>query len=180
VGGGSGEDGDSSQPDSDGSVDGAVADAAVDAAIPYDAKPCVLPPACSFGEIIDCGDGVCRTLCISPKGTWGVGAEVRCAQAGGHLVTIDTLSESECIGNVLTIGRVAWTGYFQDSGGSEPASGWAWISNPNPLPAFVNWDTGQPNDANPANGGQDCAVIEPNGKWNDGECSTPQEYVCEF
>ena len=48
---------------------------------------------------------------------------------------------------------------------------WVFESNGNSV-TYANWDDDEPNDAN---GGEDCAHMRANGKWNDRDCEVKQD-----
>ncbi|KAK7476383.1 hypothetical protein BaRGS_00032383, partial [Batillaria attramentaria] len=58
--------------------------------------------------------------------------------------------------------NVVWTSALSEGN-------WVLASNKEP-PAYTNWRTGEPNNDNPAEGGQDCAYIRTDGLWDDDGC----------
>ena len=112
------------------------------------------------------------------RNSW-TGAEEEAQSLGGHLVTINDISENTFVYTTFAtygdVQRVLWIGLFQPSGSPEPAGGWAWVSG-EPI-GFVNWIDHEPNN-NSARGPQNWAMIWPPGvselvspyghaKWND-------------
>ena len=43
---------------------------------------------------------------------------------------------------------------------------------------FNNWDAGDPNNGGPLQN-EDCALIKPDGKWNDYPCKDRFNYICK-
>ena len=43
---------------------------------------------------------------------------------------------------------------------------------------FNNWDAGDPNNGGPLKN-EDCALIKPDGKWNDYPCKDRFNYICK-
>jgi len=67
-----------------------------------------------------------------------------------------------------------WFALTQLPGSAEPAGGW---TNYGGCPSVLQtWSSGEPNDAN----GEDCTHSYTTGLWNDLNCNTEKEYVCEF
>lgn len=46
------------------------------------------------------------------------------------------------------------------------------------IPTFYNWDHGDPNDGGQLHN-EDCALIKPDGKWNDYPCEDRFNYICK-
>lgn len=66
--------------------------------------------------------------------------------------------------------------------GGEPsatdrAADWQWCDG-TPT-TFTSWRTGQPDDNNLSEDGeQNCAILYPDGSWTDDSCGFPQRFVC--
>ena len=43
---------------------------------------------------------------------------------------------------------------------------------------FTNWDGGDPNDGGWRQN-EDCALMKPDGKWNDYPCNDQYKYICK-
>ena len=94
--------------------------------------------------------------------TWAA-AEATAISAGGHLVTINDLAESDWVhlnfGNISGTDRRSWIGFNDEA--SEGTFVW---SSGEPV-AFTNWNAGEPNNSG---GVEDYAeMLGSNSKWND-------------
>ena len=101
-------------------------------------------------------------------------AERRCADNGGHLMSLDTEARSEALRaalrSPLAAGRGVWIGLHE-----ERPRAWAWI-NGEPL-ASSSWDVGEPNNFG---GAEACAEwLAVGGAWNDTRCEQEQGYLCQ-
>lgn len=96
-----------------------------------------------------------------------------CLGNSADLVSITTKSEQDFVTRDLLQGNYMWLG--MTDGDSEGQ--WAWSDNTTTT-SYNNWDHGDPN-----NGGQlqneDCALIKPDGKWNDYPCEDKFNYICK-
>ena len=104
--------------------------------------------------------------------TWQ-NAQLVCNSLGGNLATISDQQENNFINNFsnyygFPIGL--WIGFYQNPNSTnyfEPSGGWEWINGDSIN--YTNWAPGQPdnlvNNVNP--NGQDYAVMQPNGLWED-------------
>lgn len=101
------------------------------------------------------------------------GARDDCLSNSADLVSITTKAEQDFVTRDLLQGNYMWLGMTDK--GSEGR--WAWSDNTTAT-AFNNWDNGDPN-----NGGrlqnEDCALIKPDGKWNDYPCGDRFNYICK-
>ena len=124
---------------------------------------------------------------ISAALTW---PEARAAAAAmvfdgrsGHLVAINSAAENAFL--TETFGAEAlhmhWIGGFQESGGSEPAGAWTWVTD-EPF-NYQNWGSGEPDDLTPNENALafDHSSSADGKEWNDLQ-STRQlsGYVVEF
>jgi hypothetical protein len=165
--------------------DGPGDDAAVpDAAVPIpDAAPAVCPttlPAGCTGALFQCGASAqCYAMCTGP-GADQATAESRCIGWGGHLASLSTAAEQECMAAVATGSGDFWVGVRQ-IGGTTPTQGWTYLDG-TAYPGVTNWHAGQPDDfQGTENGDEDCADLEIGWtwEWNDEDCDDVQSYVCE-
>ncbi|XP_035922138.1 asialoglycoprotein receptor 2 isoform X2 [Halichoerus grypus] len=70
----------------------------------------------------------------------------------------------------------AWIG-LTDSEGT-----WKWVDGTDYQQSYKNWAATQPDDwqGHEVGGGEDCAVVQANGRWNDNFCKQVQRWVCEM
>jgi hypothetical protein len=163
-----------------GPIDAAPVDAEVDAP-PTPVCPTNPIPGCTT-VLLECGGSTaCYGVCTSPSASHA-GAESNCVTWGGHLASVATIDEQNCIAAVvqgLGLDDV-WVGLRQ-TGGGGPTSGWGWTDG-TPYGAYTHWHSGQPDDNNGSeNGQEDCGDLEAGWSWdwNDDQCNDPQAYVCE-
>lgn len=105
-------------------------------------------------------------------------AKSKCAELGGHLVTISSEEEMDKIMSIVSLGEMAtyWIGY------SDEDTEDYWCSVTGEEITYTNWDVGQPDDYNNA---EDYALIknQPNGKWNDVKneySDVSVGFICEY
>uniref|UniRef100_A0A8C0MY88 C-type lectin domain-containing protein n=1 Tax=Canis lupus familiaris TaxID=9615 RepID=A0A8C0MY88_CANLF len=69
-----------------------------------------------------------------------------------------------------------WIG-LTDSDGS-----WRWVDGTDYQQSYKNWAATQPDDwqGHEVGGGEDCAEVRANGRWNDNFCKQVQRWVCEM
>ena len=72
--------------------------------------------------------------------------------------------------NRLLFNRVAFTYKFPNITLVHPFSA--------TTTTFNNWDAGDPNNGGPLQN-EDCALIKPDGKWNDYPCKDRFNYICK-
>ncbi|XP_066922926.1 bone morphogenetic protein 1-like [Clytia hemisphaerica] len=96
-----------------------------------------------------------------------------CLGNSADLVSVTTKTEQDFITRDLLQGNYMWLGMTD----GDLEGRWAWSDNTTAT-AFNNWDAGDPN-----NGGrlqnEDCALIKPDGKWNDYPCEDKFNYICK-
>ena len=112
------------------------------------------------------------------------GAQADCIERGAHLVTISSADENEIaasfVDNSKFIGAFEMVDEMVDSEGT-----YEWVTG-EPF-AYKNWEEGQPDRDRAICGSYSlsycyshCAVIAPDGTWNDTLCSVEDGYVCEW
>jgi RHS repeat-associated protein len=76
--------------------------------------------------------------------TWW-SCEYEARDAGGHLVTVNDLTENSWLVSTFGGSQHYWIGLYQPPGTGEPGDGWRWINN-EPF-VWANWIAGQPNNS---------------------------------
>uniref|UniRef100_A0A8C7XLI7 C-type lectin domain-containing protein n=1 Tax=Oryzias sinensis TaxID=183150 RepID=A0A8C7XLI7_9TELE len=97
-----------------------------------------------------------------------------CQSVRTELVSIHSRAELEFIRNLnYTENHHIWIGLTRDQN-----FGWGWTDN-TPL-AFVNWASGEPNDAfHPGEAAEEnCVEMYPDGRWNDNNCMLKKGFAC--
>ncbi|XP_053407165.1 perlucin-like protein [Mercenaria mercenaria] len=105
-----------------------------------------------------------------------IDAVAACKILGGHLVEIDDATENQYLVNqakLINSKESFWIGLndLQEEGS------WVWVDS-NEAVSYTNWYPGQPdNEASNEN----CAHLNPvyNDLWNDKECYSLLNYICE-
>lgn len=85
---------------------------------------------------------------MTAPATWQA-AEAAALAVGGHLATIRNQSENTWIVNTFGVSSSKWIG-FNDI---ATEGTWGWSSGESPTPAYVNWCSGEPNNAGDEDGG---------------------------
>lgn len=155
----------------------AAVDAAVDTAVP-DAMPLPCTTAgltCQGGTLtaFTCG-GHCWVRCTAnaPRDT----ARAACAAWQGALGQIDDATEQSCV--AARVIAPTWLGLIQGPAAATPATGWTW--NGATDPAYTHWLPGKPDDADGIEtGNEQCAAIRTDGTWDDDNCTSPADFLCE-
>ncbi|XP_059004297.1 asialoglycoprotein receptor 2-like isoform X1 [Mustela lutreola] len=108
-------------------------------------------------------EGSCYWFSHSGK-TWA-DAERYCRLESAHLVVINSREEQKFIMQ-HTNPFDAWIG-LTDSDGS-----WKWVDGTDYEQSYKNWAATQPDDwqGHEVGGGEDCAELRTNGRWNDNFC----------
>ncbi|XP_048748271.1 coadhesin-like [Ostrea edulis] len=92
-----------------------------------------------------------------------------CQTVGSSLVDVGSDGEQTFVHN-LANGNEFWI-----SGSDSSTEGhWLWYGSIQSW-SYTKWNTGEPNDS----GGEDCASLLSDGKWNDYPCSRSMAYICE-
>nr|XP_045744141.1 asialoglycoprotein receptor 2-like [Mirounga angustirostris] len=117
--------------------------------------------------------GSCYWFSGSGK-TWE-DADRYCQLESAHLVVINSREEQKFIVQ-HTNPFNAWIG-LTDSEGT-----WKWVDGTDYQQNYKNWAATQPDDwqGHEVGGGEDCAVVQANGRWNDNFCKQVQRWVCEM
>ncbi|XP_063806486.1 asialoglycoprotein receptor 1-like [Pseudophryne corroboree] len=102
-------------------------------------------------------------------------SEKSCQEKNSHMVVINSNEEQRFVFSI-TKGKYTWIGLTDMTGE------WKWVDGTNYDAAPKNWIPGQPDDfyGHGLGGGEDCAHLHNNGKWNDDHCTRPYLYLCEM
>jgi C-type mannose receptor len=96
-------------------------------------------------------------------------AQNQCEDDGGTLVVVDNSQENNYV--LSLISGNTWLGL------NDTASEGNFVWEDGSTPGYTNWDGGEPNNS----GGEDCAEIMTDGRWNDAGCwDDHQPFVCEI
>jgi hypothetical protein len=135
---------------------------------------------CQAGECVHSGDGwsVFNDHCyryFTEKMNWA-DARADCQARGGELASIANEAENSFIHGIVDPGETApWIGFNDHA--SE--NSWQW-SDASPV-TFTKWAASEPNNS----GNEDCAHLyvyatsPQNSRWNDANCSSSYDYICE-
>ena len=109
--------------------------------------------------------------------TWHV-ASRECAELGGHLARVESLSENRFLWKLSELAFVGGDGLWWVDGTDELQEG-SWIfSNGEPL-TFTNWASGPAGQLG-GNRTLFCALCPPSGKWGDIMCTIRRGFICEW
>nr|KAF6305141.1 asialoglycoprotein receptor 1 [Pipistrellus kuhlii] len=101
-------------------------------------------------------------------------AEKYCQLEDGHLVVVGSWQEQKFVQHHM--GPVnTWMGLTDQDGP------WRWVDGTDYEKGFKNWRPDQPDDwtGHGLGGGEDCAHLTDDGRWNDDVCRRPYRWVCE-
>lgn len=101
------------------------------------------------------------------------GARDDCLTNSADLVSITSQAEQEFVTRELLKGAYRWLGFTD----KDDEGRWAWSDNTTKQ-TFTNWDGGDPNDGGWRQN-EDCALMKPDGKWNDYPCNDQYKYICK-
>ena len=90
---------------------------------------------------------------------------------------IQSDEENTFVAGMLNEDKNLWIGYNDN----QTEGHWVW-TNTGKHGSFTKWSPGEPNNAGPESGGQDCAVIQKKKKvttWDDQGCENGEYFVCE-
>lgn len=159
-------------------IDSALADATLHP--PDGAGPDSGHAVCSFSGLT-CSGGigsiVCNNVCFvtCTEGVTEPEAETRCSAWGGHLASILSQADEDCLGNAHP--AAVWIGYVQAANQASVSAGWNWVAG-QPV-TYTNWGTGQPDDGDAVeNGAEQCAYKSTMGVWEDEVCTAPTGFAC--
>jgi hypothetical protein len=155
-------------------------DAAIDA---VDASPDAAVLLCATTGL-SCGGTATTFLCGGHcwvKCTANVGfvqASQACAGWMGALGAIETMAEQGCVEQ--RVSDNIWIGLRQDDAATAPAQGWNWNTPATPV-VFTHWQAGGiPDDADGReNRNEQCAKMQGDGTWDDIQCGTALDFLCE-
>jgi len=104
--------------------------------------------------------------------TWST-ARTKCGQYVGHLATIGDSGENDFIRDQAQ--QLFWGAWWIGRNDMTTENSWVWDKNE--LLQYDNWAPGEPNNWNE----EDCATLDAsnNGLWNDLNCNTSLNFVCE-
>ncbi|XP_004605266.1 asialoglycoprotein receptor 1 [Sorex araneus] len=117
-------------------------------------------------------EGSCYWFSVSVK-SWPE-ADKYCRLENAHLVVIGSLKEQQYIQSIM--GPVeTWIGLTDQNGP------WRWVDGSDYEKGYKNWKPDQPDDwyGHGLGGGEDCAHLTIDGRWNDNACKKLQRWVCE-
>ncbi|EPB72706.1 lectin C-type domain protein [Ancylostoma ceylanicum] len=123
------------------------------------------------------GTRTCYKVFTSSQGIKFDEAEKKCARKKGNLATIHSEKHNSFLADLVrekASGHSAMIGLSLGKGSNATDREKKW--NDGKSSNYTNWNTGEPND----HGGEDCVVMDSDGKWNDVRCSQPQNgYICQ-
>lgn len=101
-------------------------------------------------------------------------AEKYCQLENSTLVVIGSLEEQKFVQHHMGPGNT-WIGLTDHTGS------WKWVDGSDYEKGFQNWRPDQPDDwhGHGLGGGEDCAHLTADGRWNDDVCRRPYRWVCE-
>ncbi|XP_042308484.1 hepatic lectin-like isoform X2 [Sceloporus undulatus] len=102
--------------------------------------------------------------------TWHT-AKDHCEEKNSTLVVIHDLPKQNFLQS-RTRGHRHWIGLTDENNEGQ----WRWIDGTSYRTSFKNWKTGEPNNYDR---GEDCALMDGPGIWNDMSCNSKAFYVCE-
>ncbi|XP_055971086.1 asialoglycoprotein receptor 1-like [Sorex fumeus] len=117
-------------------------------------------------------EGSCYWFSSSVK-SWPE-ADNYCRLENAHLVVIGSLREQQFVQQFM--GPVdTWIGLTDQNGP------WKWVDGTDYEKGFKNWRPDQPDDwyGHGLGGGEDCAHLTVDGRWNDNVCQKLYRWVCE-
>lgn len=110
-------------------------------------------------------DNTCSLYFINPQFMTGPDAQAYAQSFGTNLISVQSATENSDLINALSnqgfATNVIWIGY------SDAISEGNFVWYDGAALAFTNWALGEPNNA----GDEDCTQINPDGSWNDLNCS---------
>ncbi|KAM7333698.1 hypothetical protein ACRRTK_007018 [Alexandromys fortis] len=101
-------------------------------------------------------------------------ADKYCQLENAHLVVVTSWDKQKFVQHHM--GPVnTWIGLTDQSGP------WRWVDGTDYETNFKNWRPGQPDDwyGHGLGGGEDCAHLTNDGRWNDDVCRRPYRWACE-
>ncbi|XP_041520967.1 asialoglycoprotein receptor 1-like isoform X3 [Microtus oregoni] len=101
-------------------------------------------------------------------------ADKYCQLENAHLVVVTSWDKQKFVQHHM--GPVnTWIGLTDQSGP------WQWVDGTDYETNFKNWRPGQPDDwyGHGLGGGEDCAHLTNDGRWNDDVCRRPYRWACE-
>lgn len=156
----------------DGSTDSVMGDAMIDATIdaPQGCSPAGF--SCTGGYSLSSCSGMCFIRCTNPVSR--TDAQQRCMAWGGTLATLDTMAANTCANQATT--PLSSIGLQQTAGADSTAADWSWTGAQ--VGALTAWATGQPDDADATENGQEDCGAAIGGEWEDVDCATPLGFIC--
>lgn len=144
-----------------------------DAGIP-DAPPDAAPP-CVEGDVhtVDPGTGHCY-IGVAEFVSWDT-ANAACEGFGAHLATIFDSGENAFVHNFASDANGNGVEVWLGATDNDLEGTFVWVTGERLVDTFENWNGGEPNNS----GGENCLEMRADGLWNDKECGTGLQYVCE-
>ncbi|XP_054431745.1 asialoglycoprotein receptor 1-like isoform X2 [Pteronotus mesoamericanus] len=101
-------------------------------------------------------------------------AEKYCELENAHLLVVGSLEEQKFVQHHVGPGNT-WIGLTDENGP------WRWVDGTDYETGFRNWRPEQPDNwyGHGLGGGEDCAHLSDDGRWNDDVCRRPYRWVCE-
>ena len=107
---------------------------------------------------------------FSSKSLSWTAAKSACEAKGSKLAMVTSEAEQQAL--VSKVSQNVWIGLRRDP---KVHSRWLWVDGSRAT--YTHWHPGEPNDHG---GNEDCTVMfPPAGKWNDGQCSSSLQHICE-
>lgn len=161
--------------------DGARTDGTTDGAIDAspDAQGCTTAGlTCTNGTAIAvmC-NGACWVKCTQATSLANQAvASNACTAWGGKLAPLRSQADNDCVAVTLFPSQSSWIGFEQDSSATTKSGGWSWNGD-GVTPTYTNWSSGQPNDLDGTEDGQEqCAYMPTTGTWQDTSCMDPNSF----
>ncbi|XP_064602768.1 macrophage mannose receptor 1-like [Liolophura sinensis] len=106
------------------------------------------------------------------KATWSDGRQT-CLEVGGDFLKTENPDEAAWVSWVLS--SIDWQAYWSGLNDQSTEGTWVWADGTALKPDVVQWNA-EPNDVA---GKEDCAMLMPDGVFNDGRCGFKTGYICE-
>ncbi|XP_064101781.1 brevican core protein-like [Macrobrachium nipponense] len=100
-------------------------------------------------------------------------AETQCQMDGAKLMPVKNPEEQALLSGQVLYGEGYWIGL------TDKESEGRFVDSDGKLPTYTNWDSGQPNNFAKNGEDQDCVMLFQK-KWNDNQCSTRLNFVCQI
>ena len=123
---------------------------------------------CNNRCLVSCSDAVNETT-----------AAMRCSQWHGKLAPLRDAASNHCIRDTVFMTGDVWIGLEQSATATMVDTNWSWNSDGLAL-TFTAWTTGQPDDMDMTENGQEQCAFMPNATetWSDTSCTRTLPFVC--